>query len=385
MATTGVGAVAALAGCLDSVTGSGGTETPNPESDGDGTETPNPESTTDATETPNPKTSFRFQWYRNHTTTFAPLTAAEKWTWPEHGVDVTVKESEGSKSAAKAVASGKNQFGMGGFGAVLQLIENGAPLTIIGVGMDPFGGVVSMAETGITSWKDLEGKTVGQYPWGSTGPVAKAAMREKGVDLSKVSFQNVQPGSALKLLVNGKLDGMIRYTPQGKAKLAVDGHDANILRSVKVLNHLGVAVYARDKVVENEPDMVSNVVGGWLDGIKMWATDYDKVIAAHKKLVTKESSRPWNEKFHERLVGPMYAAYAPSEGTKPDHGKGYVPKQRMQTTVDVFRDAGLLDEDHSAGDLYTNEFVEDNHDLAVETREALVEALKDYDVGPDYV
>lgn len=361
IAAAGVGGAAALTGCLEGVTGSGATETPNPE------------------------TSLRFQWYRNHTTTFAPLTAAEKWSWPEYGVDVTVKESEGSKSAAKAVASGKNQFGMGGFGAVLQLIENGAPLTIIGSGMDPYGGVVSMAETDITSWKDLEGKTLGQFPWGSTGPVAKAAMREEGVDLSKVSFQNVQPGSDLKLLVEGKIDGAIRYTPQGKSLLAVDGHEANTLRSGKVLNHLGVALYARDNVIENKPDMVSNVVGGWLDGVEMWASDHDKVVEAHKNLVTSDYSRPWNEDFYKRLAGPMYAAYAPSEDEKPEKGKGYIPEERMQTTVDVFKDAGLLDEDHSVGDLYTNEFIEDHHDLAVDTREALVEALKSYDIGPDYV
>ncbi|MFB6132583.1 MAG: ABC transporter substrate-binding protein [Halanaeroarchaeum sp.] len=251
--------------------------------------------------------------------------------------------------------------------------------------MAPFGGVVYLEETGISTWKDLEGKTIGQYPWGSTGPVAKAAMRKKGVDLSTISFQNVQPGSARKLQLKGELDAMIRYVPQELAWMDLHGYAADAFSSVEVLNHMGVGMIVRDDFLDKNPDHVSNLVAGWLDGIKMWANQTEKVTQKHKRMVKSESSVKWNGEYYERLQGPIFAAYTPEKSLGTSKGKGWIELERMKTTLEVFSDAGLLDSKLDAESIFTNRFIEEHRDLAVGTAESLYTKLESYDVGPNYL
>jgi NitT/TauT family transport system substrate-binding protein len=367
---TAIGA-GALAGCLGGSNGdTGGGGVDDTEGTDESTTTPEPEDVT-----------FRLHWTFNTTGLYANFYAARKWTWPEHGVDATIKHANGSQSAAKVVAKGDNKFGSGGFGAVLQMIANGAPLKVLGVISGPWGGVVSLGETGITSWTDLEGKTVGKFPFGSTGPVAMAAMRKKGVNPDEISFQNIQPGSGLKLLKSGKLDAVIRYTPQSRVRLELADHDVNTLRSGAVLDHMGLAFYTHDKVVNKEPDLAEKVVAGWIDGVKRYAAKQEEVVDDYRKFFGEDKFEP---KVAERMLPYIYAAQAPSEDVGSEHGYGWLSEDRLQTTIDVFQDAGLLEKSVNPGEVYTNEFVEANQDLAVGTADALYSELEQFDVGPDY-
>jgi ABC-type nitrate/sulfonate/bicarbonate transport system substrate-binding protein len=368
LALAGAGVTTALAGCSGS-------------SAGEGTTT----SGTKKTTMEPASLDFQMQWYRNDTGTFAPLTAGEQWTWPEYNLDVTVKESEGSQAAAKAVASKDAPVGQAELGAAIPLIEKGAPIKIIGSYMGPFGGIVYLNETGIESWSDLEGKTIGQYPWGSSGPVAKAAMEEKGVDLSTIEFQNVQPGSARKIQLDGQIDAMIRYVPQELAMFEQQGIEAGAFRSVEVLGHMGNGLLAHEEFIEEHPGQVSRMVAGWLDGVKKWATDYEEVTATHREIVKSESSRKWNAEYHDALRGPMFSAYTPPEEVGTEHGKGWIPMDRMQTTIETFNQAGLIDSKPDAEEIATNEFIEEHNELAVETASALYDQLEEYDVDPTYI
>ncbi|MFB6093662.1 MAG: ABC transporter substrate-binding protein [Halanaeroarchaeum sp.] len=362
----GAGLATAVAGC----TGRTGTTA----------KTSTGQQTTPATtEEPNDKAEFRLHWQR-YSNLYANVTASEHWTWPAHDVDVTVKPSNGSQAAAKSVASGKEMFGSGGYGAVLGLIGSGAPLTVVANFTGPWGGVVSLEETGITSWTDLEGKTVGQFPFGSTPVVAKAAMRRRGVDLSTIQFQNVQPGSAISLLIQGNLDAIIRYVPQTRARLGIEGYSVNALKSGAVLDHLGLALFAHDDVVDRDPDLVNDVVAGFIDGLRFWATNHDEVMARQKEIV--KDSR-WQPKLNDRLLGSVYAAQAPPKDVGLEQGKGWVDEDRLEKTIEVFHDAGALDTAMDPQTVYTNRFVEQNRDLAVDAAKALYAKLESFEEGPN--
>ena len=302
-------------------------------------------------------------------------------TWEEQRLDVEYVTASGAQAAAKSVASGKDQFGNGGMAAVLQLIEKGAPLVVIGQIADPMGGIVSLQKTGITEWSDLEGKVVGQFPFGSTGPAAKVAMRREGVDLSKVTFQNIQPGSGQKLLLSGKLDAVIRYFPQIVERLEYEGKQANVLKTVDTLDHLGVALYTRREFVENDPEMVDRFVKGWLNAFQIWATDVDQVIELYKPLAVGE----FNEDLERQTLPGLYASHVPPKELGLEYGKGWTPKAQLQNTIDVFESTGLLNGDVSPEDVYTNQFIEQNQDLAIETAKQLYGALEQYEEGPNYV
>lgn len=356
----GVGLLSSMAGCIGATTNQ-----------------PQDETTSEPTQ----ETDFRLHWERSENI-YANVTAAEEWTWPDHGVDVTVKTSNGGQAAAKSVSSGKEMFGTGGYGAVLQLIDSGAPLTVIANFTGPWGGIISMEDEGISTWADLEGKTVGQFPFGSTPIVAKAAMRKEGVTLEDVEFQNVQPGSGMTALMDGSIDAIIRYVPQTKARLELKGHSVNVLKSVDVLDHLGLALYAHDDVLSNDPDLVSKVVGGFIDGVKFWAENHDQVIEAHKELIGEEN---WRPELNERMLGPVLAAQAPPKEIGEEYGMGWVSADRLQKTIDIFSEAEAIDEPIEPEEAFTNQFVEAHQSLAIDTANALYDRLAEFDVGPDYI
>lgn len=376
LALTGTTLATSLAGCLGG--GQGTEQEPVP---GTAVDTTTP---TDAT-TPEPEPmtsiSYRGRFPRVGLAPAVNDAGIVLGTWEEQRLDVEYVTASGAQAAAKSVASGKDQFGNGGMAAVLQLIEKGAPLVVIGQIADPMAGIVSLQKTDITEWTDLEGKVVGQFPFGSTAPAAKVAMRREGVDVSKVTFQNIQPGSGQKLLLSGKLDAVVRYFPQMVERLEYEGTQANVLKTGASLDHLGVALYTRREFVEEQPDMVDRFVKGWLNAFQLWATDVDEVIDLYKPLAVGE----FNEELERETLPGLYASHVPPKEMGKKYGKGWTPKDQLQNTLDVFESTDMLEGTLSPEDVYTNQFIEQNQELAIETAKTLYDALERYDVGPNYV
>lgn len=370
LVAAGVGAATSLTGCIG---GTNAGESPDT--------TTAPTETTTTTQGPMPEIVYRGRFKRVGLAPAVNDAGVKHGIWEEQGLDVSYKTSSGGQAAAKSVASGNDQFGNGGITAVMQLIEQGAPLKVIGQIAGPMGGVVSLEETGITEWSDLEGKTVGRYPFGATGPAAEAAMRRADADVDAIQFRNVQPGSGLKLLLDGTIDAMVKYFPQMRDRLEYEGHSANVLKTRDVLHHLGITLYTRQDIIDEHPDRVDAFVKGWLNAFQFWATNVDEAIELYRPLMVGEV----NMDLERETIPELYASQAPSKDIGLKHGKGWTPKEGVEHTIEVFSDTKLLDGTVSAEDVYTNRFIETNQELAIETAKSLYAALEPYDVGPDYI
>ncbi|MFC7211811.1 ABC transporter substrate-binding protein [Natronoarchaeum sp. GCM10025321] len=375
-ATAGV----ALSGCLGQ--GSEDDENGNADEDddndndsddnnGNGNEDDGQEELTDVT--------YRHRYIRTGIGTGLNDAGVELGTWEEEGLNVDFQTSNGG--AAKAVASGNDMFGNDGISEVLGLNEEGGDLVVIGQLLDPMGGVVTTGEQGITTWSDLEGKTVGEFPFGSTGPEAKAAMRKKDVDISSITFQNVQPGNGERLLRTGDLDAMIKFFPLAAARLEHAGLSPNVLITSQVLDYLGIVLYTRREVVENNPDMVNSFVRGWLKAYQIFANRIDEVLEIYKPL----AAEGFDEEIQRGALGEYYAAQVPDPSIGTEQGKGWISPEKMEQTIDTFTEAGLIEGDVSAEEMYDNQFIDNNQELAVETANEIYDALEQYDIGPNYI
>jgi NitT/TauT family transport system substrate-binding protein len=325
--------------------------------------------------------TYRHRYKRTGIGTGLNDAGVELGTWEEEGLDVSFETSSGSKAAAPSVASGKDMFGNAGLSTVLGLNEEGADLVVIGQLLDPMGGVVTTGEQGITTWSDLEGKTVGQYPFGSTGPEAKAAMRKKGVDLSTIEFQNVQPGNGERLLRNGDIDAMIKFVPLSKARLVKAGYSPNVLVSSNAIDYLGISLYTRREVIENRPETVDSFVRGWLKAYQIFANRIDEVFEIYKPL----AAEGFDEEIQREALAEYYAAQVPDPSIGTEYGKGWTSPEKMEKSIETFSDAGLIEGDVDAEEMYTNQFIDDNQELAVETAQTIYDRLKDFEIGPNYI
>ncbi|MFB6085809.1 MAG: ABC transporter substrate-binding protein [Halodesulfurarchaeum sp.] len=93
--------------------------------------------------------SYRHRYKMEGLSPAANVAGVELGTWASEGLDVTFHESSGSQATVQAVSGGKDEFGNASTAAILQGIEEGAPLTVFGHVLEPMSGVVSLEKTGI--------------------------------------------------------------------------------------------------------------------------------------------------------------------------------------------------------------------------------------------
>lgn len=375
LASGAAATVTAAAGCLGGDSGPADTPT---ESSG----TPTASSTDTPTATPLPEVTYRHRFARSGLDPAINDAGVDLGIWESEGVEVSFETSRGSQAAAKSVAQGNDAFGNGEIAAVLKQIQAGSSLTIIGQVLDPLPAVVSLAKNDITSWEDLAGKTVAKYPFGVVEPLGRGAYEKvTGNSASDITWQNMRPGSVGKLLMQEQVDAAVTYFPQIVARLRHNGYEANVLKISDVYDYLGVVLYTRDEVVADRPEMVDNFVRGWLKAHQKFVTDLDAVAAA-----TREHQESFNMETELESLGAQYASRVPDPSIGNEYGKGWTPEDKLANTQRVFNDRGILEESRPVEEYYTNEFIEQNRDLAVETAQIYYDELEaNYDIGPNYV
>ncbi|KDA04808.1 thiamine biosynthesis protein [Microbacterium sp. CH12i] len=142
----------------------------------------------------------------------------------KHGLDVELQLGDGGAALLPAVSSGTMQFAVGNPLSVLTAASQGLDMRIIAGysrnyenPSDPEdkapSGIVVAADSGIKTWKDLEGKTVAINALNTQGDLGTKAMVEAdGGDPSKVNFIEIAFPDQLAQLEQGNIDAS--WTPE---------------------------------------------------------------------------------------------------------------------------------------------------------------------------
>lgn len=304
----------------------------------------------------------------------------ELGAWEDENLDVEFLTSSGSQAAAQSVASGDDDFANAEIAAVLQLIEEGAPLVIIAQETTPMDGLIAREESGISSWLDLEGATVGRFPWGVTPALARAALTEQGGDPDTVEWRNVEPGAHMPLLMEAKIDAAVAYYPQAVARLEYHGFETTILPHSDVLNHLGNTLITHRDLLEDDPEIVDRFVRGWLTAHETFITDPEAAMSVHEEIVAE-----FDEEV-ERRVLPWILAARIEPSVELVHGRGWTSSADMKNTVEVLERAGILESTADPVAYFTNELIEANRDLALSVASTYRDILtNEYNIDPEDV
>lgn len=142
----------------------------------------------------------------------------------KHGLDVDLQLGDGGAALLPAVSSGSMQFAVGNPLSVLTAASQGLDMKIVSGysrnyenPSDPEdlapSGVTALASSGITSWKDLEGKTVAVNAFNTQGDLGTMARVEAdGGDPSKINFTEIAFPDQLAQLEQGHIDAS--WTPE---------------------------------------------------------------------------------------------------------------------------------------------------------------------------
>lgn len=194
----------------------------------------------------------------------APLWGAVKaGVFADHGLDVTIQPIQGGAQAMPALINGEVDFTVGQPFGVMRARDQGLPVSIISnyaeslrEGPD-INSVVTGAGTGITSAKDLSGKTVAVNSLGAAGDLTiKAAVDADGGDSSTIKFVEVAFPDVPAQIEAGNIDAA--WVPEPFVSMVVGAGGARVVDPYQatIPGLPTLVVQATQKTIDEKPELV---------------------------------------------------------------------------------------------------------------------------------
>ncbi len=208
----------------------------------------------------------------------------DEGVFEEQGLDVSVQIGQGGAALLPAVSSGEIQFAVGNPLSVLVAASQGLEMSIIAgyssvdVPADKLPtGVIVKEDSGITTWKDLEGKKVAVNAFNTQGDLSiMGSVEGDGGDPAKVEFTEIAFPDQLAQLEQGNIDAA--WVPEpfvGKA-LSTDGlvllgePMGNVIPGLS-----SMVTFTSTKYAEENPDIVKKFRTGIEKSTQMAMDDTD--------------------------------------------------------------------------------------------------------------
>jgi NitT/TauT family transport system substrate-binding protein len=279
--------------------------------------------------------------------------ARDKGFYREAGLDVTVNSGKGSGTTAQLIASKASQFGFSDGYAVANGIAKGMTIKTIGsVYRKNPAALIVLADSGITSPKQLEGKTIAMTAGSGQFQQWPAFAKGAGIDASKVQMVNIDPAGVGPALVNRKVDAIGGYA-QGyvpaieiRAKLQV-----RIFwfadYGVSVVSN-GIIVH--DDLLKSDPELLRTFVAPSIRGFLYGRQHPEEAVAsvikylptADPTIVRRELELSWK------------TWVTPNTKGKP---LGWEAEADWASTLQVLKQYGGATAPLEPSQVFTNEFV----------------------------
>ncbi len=158
------------------------------------------------------KVVFALNWFAvgDHA---AYWVALDRGDYRARGLDVEMQNSKGSGDSIAKVDTGRADIGLADSAVVIAAIGRGARVKVVGMVFDktPLN-IWSWKDVPITRPRDLEGKTIGAPPGDGQRQMFPAFARLHGIDVSKVTWVNVEPAAKVPALAERRVNAVADYT-----------------------------------------------------------------------------------------------------------------------------------------------------------------------------
>lgn len=294
------------------------------------------------------KVSLRLAWVYDMAEV-GILVAKEKGYFEKEGLDVTIEPGGFGLDPIKLVATGSNDFGIGGAGNVLLGRAQGVPIVAIGAEFQntPVG-FVTHKNSGITSFKDFKGKRVGIQTGADTDVLYRALLAKSGMaskDIKEVPIQfDMGP------FVNKLIDVLPAYVTNQPITLRSKGFETNVITAASQgLSYYGNVFFTTEKAVKEKPEQVARfmraVRAGWGHALSNKA---DAIAALRKQ------TQEFDPKDLDQIYDAVMPFIRPDEQGVPLLG---MSQARWENTSGVLMGAGLLKQRPDLNVAYTLQFV----------------------------
>lgn len=290
-----------------------------------------------------------FGYYGRHSYFYV---AYDKGYYKQEGIDLNFLRGQGSIDAIKKVASGAATIGFADAGALVLARGNDAiPVKLLAiVYATPPHAIFALADSGIKTPKDLEGKTLADTAFSAIPVIFNAYAQAAGIDAKKVKWITAEVSALPSLLATGRVDGIGQFTV-GEPLLADAVKPKKLVRFAYKdagLDYYGNGIIATEQTIKDNPQLLKGFVRATLKGMRDAFADpaaAGEILHKYHREISAEVAAGETEKVRELAV-------------VPGHPLGVIDPARIARTIQVMEKAYPIKHPVQPQDMYVPGFVE---------------------------
>lgn len=213
--------------------------------------------------------------------------AIDNGYFSDNGMDVTIEAGTGSVNTIPKIATGGFPVGFGDINSLIKFLDQnpGAPVTAVMMVYDkpPFA-IVGRKSQGVSSPKDLEGKTLGAPPPDGAWAQFPAFASANDLDVASIKVEPVGFPTREPMLAEGQVDAITGFSFSSVLnlkRLGVEADDiSNILMADHGLSLYGNAILVNTEWAEANGETLTKFLGAIAQGWKAAAADPAAAIDA---------------------------------------------------------------------------------------------------------
>jgi putative riboflavin transport system substrate-binding protein len=280
---------------------------------------------------------------------FAPFyVAIQKGYFRDAGIDIEF-DYKFETDGIKLVGSGDVPFALVSGEQVLLARAQGLPVEYVTAWYQQYPvSVVAKSELGILIPQDLKGKKIGlpglfgaSYV-GLRALLFAAHMSESDVTLDSIGFNQVD------LMAAGQQDVVVGYTANEPIQLRARGIPVTEIRVADYVQLASNGILASEKVIKENPELVSAFIGAFLKGLS------DTIANPDEAFKTSEAYIP---NFADLDADVQKQVLETSIEQWKTERLGYSDPQAWENMQNVLLEMGLITDKLDLNKAYTNEFI----------------------------
>ncbi|MGH2404619.1 MAG: ABC transporter substrate-binding protein [bacterium] len=291
-------------------------------------------------------------WYGSHSVFFL---AKEKGFYRDVGLEVDIKQGNGSANVARLIANRDSTFGYIAIGPLINQAAQGAPIigvaTIDAIGADA---VLCNPDTGVRKIQELNGKQILTTAGSSLNAFWPVVVKNAGLDEKSIKLVNVAESALVPSYLKGMAPCLLGGIDDKPAEIEANGGKKPVifLYSDYGVDQPGVAIATHKRLVQDKPDLVRRFVYATLRGVKAAKENPDAAVKALSDWSTLDEA---GMKQARQVLDVTLSILISRNNTEKRLGLNV--KKDWESALQLLKTYRGLETNMTGDQLYTNQFV----------------------------